>query len=307
MLKHSDTFKGTNMDILREMRESPELTPAEQQLAQTILDLGERLQSMSIKELARVASVSISSVHRLCKKLGLEGYKELKVAYARAMASQGPHAIPVDINFPFSAGDGPSKIAARMTALYESTLVDTLNLIDQDSLAAASQLMANAQRIDIYAHSHNIHPAQMFEERLISIGKHVSCPTTWEREIRCALGSKEGHVALIISYSGISSYVHELLPVLKERGVPVVFIGSPAVKRRHPNLSAYLFVSDRESLQNRITQFSSHIAVQFVLDTLYSCIFALDYERDKAFLTDTIPYTMLGRHHPVAMGIGAKG
>lgn len=71
------------MDILREMRESPELTPAEQQLAQTILDLGERLQSMSIKELARVASVSISSVHRLCKKLGLEGYKELKVAYAR--------------------------------------------------------------------------------------------------------------------------------------------------------------------------------------------------------------------------------
>ena len=57
MLKHSDTFKGTNMDILREMRESPELTPAEQQLAQTILDLGERLQSMSIKELARVASV----------------------------------------------------------------------------------------------------------------------------------------------------------------------------------------------------------------------------------------------------------
>lgn len=289
------------MDILREMRENPELTPAEQQLAQTILDLGEHLQSMSIKELALAASVSTSSVHRLCKKLGLEGYKELKVAYARVMAKQGPHAIPVDINFPFKAGDGPSKITAHMVALYESTLADTLDVLDQESLATASRLMANAEHVDIYAHSHNTHPAQMFEERLISIGKPISCPTTWEREIRCALGSKTGHIALVISYSGISSYVHELIPVLKQRGVPIIFIGAPAVKMRHPGLDAYLFVSDRESPRNRISQFSSHITVQFVLDVLYSCVFSLDYERGKAFISDTLPHTMLGRHQPVAI------
>ncbi len=78
-------------------------------------------------------------------------------------------------------------------------------------------------------------------------------------------------------------------------------MGSPAVRRRNPGLAAYLFVSDREHLQNRITQFSSHIAVQFVLDTLFSCVFARNYDCNRAFLTETLPYTMLGSHHPSAL------
>ena len=141
----------------------------------------------------------------------------------------------------------------------------------------------------------------MFEERLLSIGKPVNCPLTWEREIRCALGSDETHVALVISYSGLSRNIRELLPVLHKRRVPVIFVGSPAVRRRNPGLAAYLFVSDREHLQNRITQFSSHIAVQFVLDTLFSCVFARNYDCNRAFLTETLPYTMLGSHHPSAL------
>lgn len=289
------------MDILRKVQEAPNLTPAEQQIAQTILALGERLQGQSIKELADMACVSIASVHRFCKKLGLEGFKELKVECARSEASQASAHAPVDINFPFKAGEDASAISARMSALYETTITDTLGLLDLHEIDKSAQLIAGAIHVDIYAHSHNVHPAQMFEERLLSIGKPVTCPLTWEREIRCALASGEGHVALVISYSGLSRNVRELLPVLHRRGVPVIFVGSPAVRRRHPGLESYLFVSDREHLQNRITQFSSHIAVQFVLDTLYSCIFAQNYERDRAFLTETLPYTMLGSHHPNAL------
>ena len=48
------------MDVLRAMREATDFTPSEQQLAQTILALGARLQGQSIKELAGMASVSIA-------------------------------------------------------------------------------------------------------------------------------------------------------------------------------------------------------------------------------------------------------
>ncbi len=289
------------MDVLRAMREATDFTPSEQQLAQTIMALGARLQGQSIKELAGMASVSIASVHRFCKKLGLEGFKELKVECARAEASHASDHVPVDINFPFKADEDASTIATRMGALYETTITDTLDLLDFNEITSSAQLIANAEHVDIYAHSHNVHPAQMFEERLLSIGKPVSCPLTWEREIRCALGSDETHVALVISYSGLSRNIRELLPVLHKRRVPVIFVGSPAVRRRNPGLAAYLFVSDREHLQNRITQFSSHIAVQFVLDTLFSCVFARNYDCNRAFLTETLPYTMLGSHHPSAL------
>lgn len=289
------------MDVLRAMCEATDFTPSEQQLAQTILALGARLQGQSIKELAGMASVSIASVHRFCKKLGLEGFKELKVECARAEASRASAHAPVDINFPFKADEDASTISTRMGALYETTITDTLDLLDLNEIETSAQLIAGASRVDIYAHSHNVHPAQMFEERLLSIGKPVNCPLTWEREIRCALGSDQTHVALVISYSGLSRNIRELLPVLHKRRAPVIFVGSPAVRRRNPGLAAYLFVSDREHLQNRITQFSSHIAVQFVLDTLFSCVFARNYDCNRAFLTETLPYTMLGSHHPSAL------
>lgn len=55
----------------------------------------------------------------------------------------------------------------------------------------------------------------------------------------------------------------------------------------------YLTVSDREHLQDRITQFASHIAVQYALDALYGCLFARDYEHSIAFLERSLPYTRL--------------
>ena len=289
------------MDILNSMQEGAGLTPAEQQLAQTVLALGDRLQGQSIKDLADMAAVSIASVHRFCKKLGVSGFKELKVACARASANRSALTEPVDINFPFEAHETARDIVPRFRSLYKTTIVDTLEVLDLDALDRAARVIANAAHVDIFTHSHNVHPAQMFEERLLSAGKSVSCPLTWEREIRLALGTGPGHVALVISYSGLSAQIGRLLPVLQKRKVPVVFIGSPAVRKRHPGLAEYLFVSDRENLQNRITQFASHLAVQFVLDTLYSCIFALDYSENMAFLTDTLPYTMLGGRHPYGL------
>lgn len=50
-------------------------------------------------------------------------------------------------------------------------------------------------------------------------------------------------------------------------------------------------VSDHESMTHRITQFASHIAVQYVLDSLYSSYFAKDYARCSEFLERSFPYT----------------
>ena len=56
------------MDIKRRMELAEGFTPAEQQLAGTVLALGGRLHGLTIKELARAAHVSIPSVHRFCKR-----------------------------------------------------------------------------------------------------------------------------------------------------------------------------------------------------------------------------------------------
>lgn len=281
------------MDIERRMRAAKSLTPTEQQLVQTVLAMGDRIQGCSIKELARVAPASIASIHRLCKKLGLEGYKELKVELARSAASRRARPESVDINFPFMASEHADTIAPRMELLYETTLRETQNALDPEALDRAAMLIEQAAGVDIYTQSHNLYPAQMFYDRLLSAGISATCPEGIERQVRTALTSNEQRAALVISYSGNAPNLPALLPILSERRTPTILIGTVHAAARHPGLDTYLTLSDHENMQNRITQFASHLAVQFVLDALFSCVFALNYDARYDFLTKSIPFTKL--------------
>lgn len=280
------------MDIKRRMELAEGFTPAEQQLAGTVLALGGRLHGLTIKELARAAHVSIPSVHRFCKKLGLEGFKELKVEVARAEEQQRRSG-NVDINFPFNAGESADAVLTSMAQVYETTLTDTREVLDGVELDRAAGLLERAASIDIFTQSHNLYPAHMFCDRLLSIGRTATCFESIESQTRVALAADPTHAALVISYSGLGPNLATILPILQERGVPTVFVGTRRGGQINPGLNVYLHVSDKESLQNRITQFASHIAVQYVLDSLFCCLFAQDYGASFEFLERALPATAL--------------
>ncbi len=280
------------MDIKRRITHGKELTPTEQQLGQTVLAMGEDVRGLSIKEFARQTNVSVASIHRFCKKLGLEGFKELKVELVRA-ASRADSAPEVDIDFPFDATSTPAQVMERMEGLYQTTLAETQELLDPAQLDYAAKLVLRAGTVDIYTGSHNLYPAGMFRDRLLSAGKSATCYSGGEAQVRTALASGPDHTAIVISYSGLAPNLKEILPILSSRNVPVIVIGTPYCARIHPGFAAYLTVSDHESMTHRITQFASHIAVQYVLDSLYSSYFAKDYARCSEFLERSFPYTRL--------------
>lgn len=281
------------MDIKRKITEAQGLTPTEQQLGIAALAIGEDIRGLSIKEFAARTNVSVASVHRFCKKLGLEGLKDLKVELIRLTTEAGNRR-DVDINFPFDATSTPAQVMERMEGLYQTTLAETQEPLDPAQLDYAAKLIANARQVDIFTGSHNLYPAGMFRDRLLSAGKSATCHDSVEAQVRTALlASGPDHVAIVISYSGLAPNLREILPILSSRHVPVIVIGTPYCARIHPGFAAYLTVSDHESMTHRITQFASHIAVQYVLDSLYSSYFAKDYARCSEFLEQSFPYTRL--------------
>lgn len=231
-------------------------------------------------------------MHRFCKKLGLEGFKDLKVELIR-LATEAGNRRDVDINFPFDATSTPAQVMERMEGLYQTTLAETQELLDPTQLDHAAKLIANARQVDIYTGSHNLYPAGMFRDRLLSAGKSATCYGNIEAQVRTALTSDSDRAAIVISYSGLAPNLKDILPTLSSRHVPVIIIGTPYCARIHPGFAAYLTVSDHESMTHRITQFASHIAVQYVLDSLYSSYFAKDYARCAEFLERSFPYTRL--------------
>lgn len=288
------------MDIVYRIRGARDLTPTEQHLANTVLNLGERIQDYTIKELARSTSTSIASIHRLCRKLGLEGFKELKVELARSEARRGAPAEAVDINFPLKAGETADQIAPRMELLYAETLRETREMLDAREVDRAAEMLARARQVDIYTTSHNLYPANMFCDRLLSTGHAATCHESIERQVRTALAATGEHVAIFISYSGLAANFLSLLTPLKERGCPIILIGTPHAALLNPGLDAYLRISDSESLRNRITQFASHLAVQYALDTLFGCYLARTYDEGIAFLRESLPY--LNRRDEALLG-----
>ncbi|QEH70367.1 MurR/RpiR family transcriptional regulator [Cellulosilyticum sp. WCF-2] len=264
------------------------LTPTENQLVQYILQNKEQVQNLSIQSLAERTFASKSAIHRLCKKLGLNGFNELKVKVAQDLVEDHKTRTQIDVNFPFTAHDTQRTIAEKLLKLYEASITDTYHSIDMEDLKKCVTLLHDADIIDIYTQAHNLNVAENFQDKMRSIGRSVNCPkSTYEQ--RCiATASKKNHVAVILSYSGRASFVLPIVEILGKKQIETILIGRLGNSMMQKHIKHHLYISDKEDLRNRISQFSSHIAMQYILDVIFSCIFKQDYQMNIDYIQEVM-------------------
>ena len=77
-------------NVLLRLREvQPSLSSTERQIAQFILDNPDETTTLTIRDLARRSFSSPSSVVRICRVIGFQGYKELRHALTLELATLG--------------------------------------------------------------------------------------------------------------------------------------------------------------------------------------------------------------------------
>lgn len=266
------------------------LTPTENQLAQYILQNKHQIHKLSIQDLAEETFVSKSAIHRFCKKIGLDGFNELKVKLAQDNAGEFKIENQIDVNFPFNYQDSEVVIAQKLLTLYETSIRDTYNSIDKEELNKSVELLHNAEIIDIYAHAHNINVAENFQDKMRGIGRIVNCPKSFYEQRCVAAASKPNHVALILSYSGKATFLPDIVQILHRKEVKMVLVGKVGSDIEQNYIKNYLYISDKENLRNRISQFSSHISMQYMLDIIFSCIFRIDYKKNVNYIDEVIGF-----------------
>ncbi len=262
------------------------LTPTENQLAQYILQNKEQVQKLSIQNLSEKTFASKSAIHRFCKKIGVDGFNELKVKLAQDILEGVKGEKQIDANFPFAANDSQELIAQKLLKLYEASITDTYNSIDGEELNKAVVLLHKAEIIDIYTHAHNINAAENFQDKMRSIGRMVNCPKSFYEQRCTATASNKKHAALVLSYSGKASFLPSIVEVLLKNRTEIIWIGRVGASVVPNYIKHHLYISDRENLRNRISQFSSHISMQYMLDVIFSCIFKMDYERNIDYIQE---------------------
>lgn len=238
-----------------------------------------RLYRYSIQEIAERTFTSKSALVRFAQALGFSGWREFLKAFTEEQQYQEAHYSDIDPNYPFTADSSDKDIVHQMCSLQVESLYDTADQIDEQVLGQAVQLLRGAQRIALFGTSPNSLLGELFGRKMLSIGRQVEIPALGDTKLlACSLRAAD--CAIIVSYSG-NSIRHDpiaIIPTLEGNGAPIIAVTSGGDNYLRQHAACTFTISSRERLYSKISTFATETSILYILNLLFSCYFARDYE-----------------------------
>ena len=268
------------MNLFINLKENKDLSKNERILANYILKHPEDVLKMSSKDLGKVCFVSTATVYRLCDKLGLSGFSDLKIKITSSLDDYRKSNENFNFDFPVNQFQTHYEIIQKIKEDYEQTLNLTANLFSLDQLRLIASAMKKAQIIDVYTSAGNINFALNFQFQLQEIGKQVNVPIDEYQQRLIAASSDENHLAIIITFGG-RGILSDILPrILHKVKTPIVLISSYDYTFKDFDPDYQLYISSYENHYKKISSFSTRLSILYILDVLYTCYFKLDYQEN---------------------------
>lgn len=268
------------MNLFINLKENKDLSKNERVLADYILKHPEDVLKMSSKDLGKVCFVSTAIVYRLCDKLGLSGFSDLKIKITSSLDDYRKSNEDFNFDFPVNQFQTHYEIIQKIKEDYEQTLNLTANLFSLDQLRLIASAMEKSQIIDVYTSAGNINFALNFQFQMQEIGIQVNVPIDEYQQRLTAASSNENHLAIIITFGG-RGILSDILPrILHKVKTPIVLISSYDYTFKDLDPDYQLYISPYENHYKKISSFSTRLSILYILDVLYTCYFKLDYQEN---------------------------
>ena len=268
------------MNLFINLKENKDLSKNERILANYILKHPEDVLKMSSKDLGKECFVSTATVYRLCDKLGLSGFSDLKIKITSSLDDYRKSNENFNFDFPVNQFQTHYEIIQKIKEDYEQTLNLTANLFSLDQLRLIASAMEKSQIIDVYTSAGNINFALNFQFQMQEIGIQVNVPIDEYQQRLTAASSNENHLAIIITFGG-RGILSDILPrILHKVKTPIVLISSYDYTFKDLDPDYQLYISPYENHYKKISSFSTRLSILYILDVLYTCYFKLDYQEN---------------------------
>ena len=268
------------MSIMTQLEFELEFSESEKEIAKYILNHGEAVLSMSVKELAKHTYTSPATIVRLCKKIGLEGYNDFKIKYSAELQYDLQHTDRIDVNFPFQKDDSHPLICHKLASLSQEVIADTVKLIDFNQLHQIVDLIYHYPTIDIYGSGNSLLAAMSFQHKMMRISRDVNLRVLHGEQIFMSYNTNPDRIGMIISYSGETNEVIQIAQTLKEKKTPLIVLTSIGDNRLSHDADYILNIGSREKIFTKIAPFASQISMEYLLNVIFSCLFQKDYEQN---------------------------
>ncbi|ABR62826.1 SIS domain-containing protein [Sinorhizobium medicae] len=246
----------------------PKLSDAERRVALWMLKNVDLSIRQSMSAIAQATDVSDTTVLRMCRTAGFEGFTDLKLALAQEPREAIEH----------SSGEPEAsalQAAGRLFRAITQALNDTFGVLDEATFAKALDLVANAKHIMVGGVGGSGIVAQAFYQRCIRLGLRCDAPIDSQLQIMHAALTGPGDLVVAISYSGITSDPVLVLQEAKARGASTLCItgnSSSALAR----LADVVLVS--VSHEQGSEPMAAQIAQMTLVDALYAALVARNPE-----------------------------
>lgn len=262
-----------------------QIQPSMRRVAKAVLADPHRAAGMTIVELAAESGVSQSTVVRLCHKLGLEGYRQFRLALAteRGLRAADRANRP---NGDITEGDSLAEVIQKIAYADARAVEDTARSLSEEELEAVVEAIVTAGRVDIYGAGASGFVAADLQQKLYRIGRIAFCHPDPHIALTSAALLGPGDVAIGISHTGLTIDTIDALTLAGEMGALTVAItNAPS--------SAVARVADRALITAaRETTFrsgatASRLAQLTVVDCVFVAVAQRTYTESQAALEAT--------------------
>ena len=221
MISRAREHAAVEVSIVTRLREGQTtMSRSEQKIAEYLLRHPAEAMYLSITEVADRASVGEATVSRFCRRLGLAGFQDLKLALAQEAVP--PTAAPTG-----PPGEGAMVTLTRQVARRGIGIIEETSLrVDQDELTRAITLLAGARKIDFYGVGSSGLTALDAQQMFLSIGKLCSAYVDPHVQAISASLLTTNDVALAFSHSGSTKDVVASLSQARQHGATTVCVTS---------------------------------------------------------------------------------
>jgi RpiR family transcriptional regulator, repressor of rpiB and als operon len=194
----------------------PELTPSEARLAELMLRSGAD-DPLPLKQVAADAEISEAMVVKASKRLGFEGFREL-----RAAVSAYKKLPNVDLHEDLGEHDSAEVIVQKVFRTAIQALEETLAILDMDGFRRAAELLHGARQREFYGLGGSAQIARDVAHKFLRIGIKASAVDDTHMMAMSASLLQAGDVVVAFSHSGRTTGVIEATQIAKLNGADVI-------------------------------------------------------------------------------------
>lgn len=261
--------------MITKLIKQTDLTPNEEILNEYILKNIEDVIYMSIYELSDKTFTSVSTIVRYCKKLGVAGFKEFKIELTKSLTElqKDREENFLDLSHDLDTEDSSfTNIAHNVAKITTQTIEETFHFFDEATLYQAVNLILNAKNIYAIGVSDPYLRLQHFQIKLLKLGIKVQMISLQPEQFYLANFSEEDDLAILVSHGGQTAEILNDARLFYKNKTPILSVTSNTEGYLAEVSSVVLPIPKTKADSKPQTLFASQIAIEYVLNVLYSLI-----------------------------------